>query len=1657
MEFETALNLVNDAMSARFGRLLNDAELALFKGAWHNHTYEVTADESGYSSSYLTRAVGPKFWKNLSEALGERVSKTSFRAALERRSRQVETGVALQRSAVATLESEAIASDSLAIDWGEAPDVSAFYGRQAELAALSQWVETDGCRLVSILGMGGIGKTSLAAKFIEGVAGRPHCRFQRIIWRSLRNAPTADEWLEDVVPFVSGQQDMQPTPRRLLHWLRQSRCLLILDNVETVLQEGSRAGYFRAGYEDYGEVLQLIAETRHHSCLVLTTREKPAAIGALEGAAFQVRSLQLSGSSEAALSLLDAKGLVGTDAEKQQLGDRYGNSPLALKIVATSIQSLFDGEIALFLAEDTLVFNGLQRLLQQQFERLSALEQIVMYWLAINRDWTSIAELVDDIQPTVTRQQILEALESLRWRSLIETQSGLYTQQPVVMEYVSDRFVEHLCAELLTMGGREAQAALASGFIPSESSISNRADLATAPNGAQPHLFYSYALLKTTVKDYVRESQVRLIVEPIAKRLQTVLPTPQAIAQHFQTVFATLRHDLVGQFSRVGQDADSAKLPYPTYGPGNFLNLCCHLNVDLTGLDFSGLTIWQADLRSAQLQQVNFAHTHIAKTLFSQHFSAISAVAFSPDGRLLALGDAQGQLHLWRLSDLQPCLTLSSHVGWVQALCFNADGTLLISAGDDHVIHVWRIRQITTITVPGSVPGSHTDLTHLPQFSGVLAKRLEGHSNRVWSMALSPRLVSAAPDPNRHGGDRPSPPTRSRGRSHSQWLATGSGDRTVKLWDLQTGHLLATAAGHTSQVTSVRFSPDGTLLASSSLDQTVKLWSICSTNDGVELVLKQTLEGHQGGVWSVRFHPEVPLLVSSSGDRTLKLWHLPTGKVMATLKGHTAQISTLELCPDGRHLLSGSNDTTIKLWDISDWVEQALDADLSQTSQPLCQPNRETSAVLATLKGHTRQVWTMALSSEGSRLASGSNDQTMRLWDIASRQLLHTIRGHTNQILAVAVSSNHTAVLNNRGTHTHSTHLLAGSSDQTLRLWSLKTGTLSLTLKGHKNWVLSVAAHPTSCLVASGSADCDIRLWNLHTGKLAQIFSGHGSWVWSVAFSPDGNILASGSFDQTIRLWNVPAGLLLRTLEVENALVWTVTFSPDGQLLASGDSSHQIQVWDVATGRLIQTLAGHTGPVWSVAFSPDGRFLASGSSDCTVKLWQLSPLPQASPLCHTFCGHQSWVRTVAFSPDGQLLASGSYDKTIRLWDIHHKRQRSTLHGHDDWVMAIAFCSDLPSEDDPTLVSGSTDATLKLWNVKTATCRQTLRVQRPYEGMIIEEVQGLTDGQIAVLRELGAVGSAEGAFAESATADEQNQSVSANDDKSTVDQAMMDESALNQSMSDQSMLDRSHFNLPTTPANGSDLKPTRSAAAPASSVLYIQVLNGFNLTYNGQPVCGFTSERSRLLLAYLVLQRHTPQSRQQIAFALYPDCSEPQARTALRKDVFNLRQTLPGVEQFLQIDAKTLAWRDTAACRLDVAEFEAALQRVDSTSPDDDRVVCLERAIALYTGELLPSFYQDWVIQERECLHQRYLDALEQMIQLLEGQHDYRLAIRYAQRLLQESPLRESTYQTLMRLHTQMGDRATAIQIYHQCMTLLHNELGIVPSPETQQLYKVLLD
>ena len=1046
-------------------------------------------------------------------------------------------------------------------DWGEAICVSVFYGRTEELATLEQWVISDRCRLVALLGMGGIGKTSLSVKFAQQVQDK----FEYVIWRSLRDAPPIHTLLANLIQFLSDNQETESDlPHRvgdrisrLLDYLRKHRCLLVLDNAEAILRSGSRVGQYEEGYEGYGELLKRVGEVTHKSCLLLTSREKPKEVVSLEGDALPVRSLRLSGLQEVeGRQIFEVKGLSGTEAELRTLTQLYAGNALALKVVATTIVDLFDGNVSEFLKQDTAVFGDIRDILDQQFERLSDLEKDIIYWLTINREPVSLSELRSDIVAPVPQPKLLEAIESLLRRSLVEKNASLFTLQPVVMEYVTHRLIEQVCEEIVTQ---------------------------------KLNLFSDHALLKAQAKDYVRDTQIRLIVQPVINGLTAVFKSKITIENQLAKILA------------MGREASPLE---PGYTGGNVLNLLCQLKTDLSGNDFSYLTVWQADLQGINLQHVNFSHADLAKSVFNKTFGSISSVAFSPDGKFLATSDTNGEICLWReLVDGEQLLNFTGHTSWVPAVAFSPDGRTLVSCSTDRTVKLWDVG------------------------TGKCLKTLQGHTSRIWCVAFSPdgqTVVSGSDDQTLKLWDVRTGECLKTLRKHTaaiwavsfspdgQTLVSASEDQTLRLWDVSTGECLRTMEGHTDWVSSAAFSPDGQTLVSGSYDQTLRLWD-ASTGKCLK-----TLAGHTGRIWCVAFSPQGNTLASGCENQTLRLWDASTGECLKTLQGHPGRIWCVAFSPQGKTLASGCDNQTVKLWDVS------------------------TGVCLRTSRGYSNGVWSVAFSPDSQTLVSGCEDQMIKLWDVSSGKCYKTLQGHSHRVQAVAFSP-------------QGEILVSGCDSQTVRLWDITTGKCRKTLWGHTGSIRTVAFSPDNKNVASGSVDRMVRLWNVKTGECLSILE-HTHGVCSVTFSPDGQTLVTGCEDETVKLWDVSTGRCRQTLKGHTGWVCSVAFSPDGQILASGGVDQTVKLWDVSTGQCLETLEGHSRWVQSVAFSPDGQTLASGSIDKTIKLWSLS----THQCLKTLEGHSRWVQSVAFSPDGQTLASGSIDETIRLWDAKTGKCLKTL-------------------------------------------------------------------------------------------------------------------------------------------------------------------------------------------------------------------------------------------------------------------------------------------------------------------------------------------------------------------------------------------------------------
>jgi len=1111
-------------------------------------------------------------------------------------------------------------------DWGNAPNIPVFFGRTSELETLEQWIVEEQCRLVAIVGMsgigktrlsrrlgqgGGIGKTDLSLRLAEGIEDS----FRYVIWRSLRDAPPVIDTLRELTKFLSDQQDIdlpktiEEQVSKLLDYLRQHSCLIMLDNIDSILQGGTRAGQYLEGYEGYGRLFFKIGEVAHQSCLLLTSREKPQNLERLVGKTKPVRFLMLDGLDyKSGQKIFEEIGnFHGSDEDWKKLVKFYKGNPLALELTANHIQDVFDGDVHRFLNRGKQVFDDMRELLNWHFDRLSASEKEIMYWLAINREPVSMEDLEDDVLSRLSKEEISSTLQSLQRRLPLERTEKGFSLQPFIIEYVTEKLINHICEEIKT---------------------------------GELDLFSNYALLKGTAKDYIRESQVRVIIEPIVNKLIASSMSTNDIVQRLKQILGITR------------TTSSWKLGY---AGGNILNLLCCLDTSLSNYDFSQINVWQAYLKSTTLHDIKFTNSDLSRTVFSQTFGTTLSVAFSPNGEFLATGDTEGEIRLWRIEDDQLSSIFRSHDDWIWSIAFSPDGQTLATGSGDRTAKIWDI-------------GTGQCLRTLGE--------LDQHQ-----INEEVALISFSTD--------------------GQALIIASRDGVFQWWDITSGqylHSLATCRAENSNVvSSVAISPDELTLATDSQNGAIDLWDI-NTNRCL-----RTLQGHTDWTCSITFNSDGKILASGSEDCTVRLWNVETGQCLGILEGHSGAVKSVVFDPSGEVFVSASHDQTLRLWEMS------------------------TQQCTKVFQGHKNRVISTAFNpsleaglADGNRiLASSADDQTIKLWDVNTGQCIRTLQGYTNWIQSVALSPDNRTIV-------------GACQDGTLILWDAITNERLNCLDGHSNIVHSVTFSPDGQIIASGSEDDTIQLWNAHTGQLIQTLAGNITAVRSVSFSPDSEILASCHWDRKVRLWNVNTGQCFRVLEGHTDWMRSIAFNPTGQIVISSSNDQTVKLWNVDTGECFKTLYLNTVGQ-SAIFSPDGRRIATANEDCTIKFWDGNTGEYISSLQ----GHNLAVRMAVISSDCQILASCSYDQTIRIWDINTGQCLRVLRGHTSPVNSVFF-----GKDTQVLVSGSGDGTVKCWDSQTGDLLKTLRPSRPYEGIDVTGVTGITEAQKTTLKLLGAVDASE---------------------------------------------------------------------------------------------------------------------------------------------------------------------------------------------------------------------------------------------------------------------------------------------------------------------------
>ena len=1066
-------------------------------------------------------------------------------------------------------------------DWDGAPTVSQLYGREVAAELLRSWILEDSCRVVLITGLGGIGKTDLATCLGRGgnqvadtsstLASGIHGSFDRVIWRSLLNAPHPQVLFAEILGSLSDRGpahfSLDQQLEEIIDCFQNRRCLVILDNVEAVLQPGDRSMRYRDGYEPYGALFEQAARTAHQSCLLLTSREKPRAISDLEGVRKPVRSLALSGIGKTESQNLFSQigSFSANNADWDEMVRLYNGNPLALELAARHVDQVYSGDLRAFLASGRWIFSDLAQLLDWHLDRLPVEELELMQWFAIEREPVTLAVLYDDLLSPISKDHIASTMQRLQRRIPLEHFGHCFTLQPVLIEHVTARLVDQIASDLVC-----------------ESSLANLQPNAMGSNlesrGIQ--LLNRFCLTKATAAENVYQSQKLFILDPIAKRLA-------------QSRFGREpSENLMGflcSWQRQMKDE-------PGYMVGNILCLMRALKCEIQGLDFSRTRVWQANLRDVSLYETDFSFCEFRHTRFRDAFGTVFAICYSPDGSLVAVGDDKGEIsildaesgqlqvrcighadsvsavafspdgqsvastsfdntiRIWHTKNGECINVLSGHNGWVYSIAFSPGGELLASAGEDGTCRLWNLDRAGGVNILATESGFVAAVAFSPD-GQILA--VGGSSNKVYLYRvkdLQPHAVLSG-----HQG-------RIRALAFSpsgSVLASAGEDCLIKLWRLEDSSTLATLAGHSGAVMSLSFgAPYGDVLASASTDHYVRLWSTKSGD-----CLGQ-LEVATGRVWSVTCSPAARRLATGSEDSAVRIWDLDSLKCLMTLRGYSNKTLAMSFVGETRFLAAGNEDRLVRIWDTRNGTM-----------------SRE-------LRGHASRVWAVASSSDGALLASASDDLTIRLWAPHDGVCIHEMKGHRDWIRSLAFD--------------HDSRLLASAGeDGRILIWDVISGHCLATIESKISRVLSVAFYQAnSCIVAGGSGH-NLELFSTTGDPLGEL-KDHANWINSVT-AVDQESCASFSEDGTIKVWDLIGLRCIATFDVGQRLLCGA-FSSRWLSILSGASDGMLRRWTLNTGLCEASVRAHQGSISTLAVSTDGSVVATAGDDDAIRLWSLPGL-----------------------------------------------------------------------------------------------------------------------------------------------------------------------------------------------------------------------------------------------------------------------------------------------------------------------------------------------------------------------------------------------------------------------------------------------------------------
>jgi WD40 repeat protein len=1245
------LHFLENAVLKFRQRPFNEGELFVLQGFWAGETYDemVARSDGKYMKNYLQQSVGPKLLKLLGQELNLKLKKNNFRVILENRenleiklaSTRVSNPVSKQKKSKEDMNERPMNYFEDALDVSE--DV--FVGRDDESQVLQNMIEDSVLKLTVVKGFPGVGKSSLVFSVSKDIEKEINpTGFDIVIFKSLKTPKNCIDFTKEILrdcfnhfdtSLESNESNLTEASfhtKKLVQYFSKFRCLLVIDNFDNALSDKDSLDFNSDLF--YKDFIRDLASSGHRSHVVIACRSFPQSFINVELAGRPVRQIHLEGLSENSLRIiLEKKKIFNiTPENSKRLHELTAGLPLAMRIAISEILSIHSGDLSAYLRE-CKVSQSLRAKISDIFKNLPQGERELLNYISSYGRAVQFRELSNDLLDINLHEnnEILKKnLDLLCEKSLVEINEKIcYHAHPLIAEIAKEDLLLECLKEI-----KECKLDKIDSII----------------------------MIKSSADESDRRSQENFILKPLREHLLREYETLQNVSTQIHKCIKSL------QLSNARKKHNST---------GNLLNILSYLEIDLSGWEFSNLIFKHADFRNVGLKNTNFKDAEIFEScVLPDPLGCPDAVAFSPTENILAIGDADGNIRIWKFDGYEWSFQYNfsrEHSGWIWSVTFSSDGHFLASGGGDSAVRIWRTngKNKHSISQKLKINGSIQSLAFSPNFEIDIRKEAKGFviaaSDEGEIKAWSAKGFSEIKDIKSLADHKPIRVAVSPIIDNDRGiLATATQNGDVHLWSFSSSKFNYewSESVEKCKIFSLAFSPDGRYLSIGLENGKF----VC-----MDVLLRETLVfspdiKHTSDIWSTSFSRDNRLCVSAGFDGKIIIWNLVTRTNRELENIHSGKIlgvsfNKLPSAMPGYLLISASDDQMVKSWLINN-------TDSSNPDEWKIRQNH-------LFKGLTGWIWQVNFNSTGGLLAAADDNGKVLLIKCFKQDDGKTCLEYHDTLLA----------------------------DKT-RSWAVKFS-------------------PRDKILATGGSDKIIKLWDVETRKQIDILKGHDDSIRAITYSSDGIILASASADSSVLLWSLKGledqkdysesgftGEPFHCLKDHVEPIWTVVFGHDNKILATAGESGKIIVYQFGsktTDEIINSfslfqsseenqiteekithfeLVSHNGTIWTLAFDVDSSFLFSAGSDKKIRVWNLK-----NRECeHEFDGHNDQIHSLSISSNGDFLASVGNDAEIIIWDIKKRKmlkkieRKESNKKHSHWITTVAF----HPQENSTLVTGSLD-------------------------------------------------------------------------------------------------------------------------------------------------------------------------------------------------------------------------------------------------------------------------------------------------------------------------------------------------------------------------------